>query len=421
MNGPAAATEKLYYADPYRKEFDARIVRLEEQDGQFLVVLDRTCFYPEGGGQPADHGWIGDLQVTDVHEKDGLIVHSCIDIRDSHFRRQVGVREQSLIADTAGLARKGGLNAAKAAGQIVQCKLDWSRRFDHMQQHSGEHIVSGMLCETFHCNNVGFHMGEDFVTIDYDAPMTEQDIRKIEDRANRYIQENHPFEELWPTPEELESIPYRSKKALEGAVRITRFPGADCCACCGTHVRTSAEIGFVKLFSVTKFREGVRIEMMSGLRLFRYLSACHDQNILCSQVTSSKPLETGAAVLQMKEEVIRLKGRIAGLENETFGYIAGELADTDSPVYFTGELSSDALRKLCVKIAARAKGRVMVFAGSGDAYSYAVIEEGADLVPFVRLLNEALNGRGGGRDGYAQGSLHATEEEIRSFLKNADQ
>jgi len=395
-------TVKLYYKDPYLRCFDAKVVSCEATKDGLSIILDQTAFYPEGGGQPADHGKIGDLDVTDVHEKDGVIVHTCIG-------RQGLLSDADLSAEVT----------VPSVDTIVHCSLDWDRRFDHMQQHSGEHIVSGMLCEAFSCNNVGFHMGADFVTIDYDASMSEEDIRRIEEKANRYIAENHAFEELWPSAEELAVLPYRSKKALSGAVRIARFPGADCCACCGTHVRTSAEVGFVKLFSVQKFREGVRIEMMSGLRLLRYLSACHDQNILCSRAFSAKPLETGEAADQAKQEIIRLKGRVIGLESENFEYISERLAKTVSPVYFTGEMTSDALRKLAVKIASRAKGRTMVFAGKDDAYSYAVIEEGADLRPFVKALNDALHGRGGGRDGYAQGSLNAAEKEIRAFLQNS--
>jgi len=381
-------TEKLFYQDAYLKEFDATVLSAEEKDGKLAVILDRTAFYPEGGGQPADHGILGGLSVIDVHEKDGIIVHTCI--------------------------AAGG---TFAAGQTVHGSLDWARRFDHMQQHSGEHIVSGMLCSAFNCNNVGFHMGEDFVVIDYDAPMTEDDIRSIEEKANRYIVESHPFEELWPSEEELKDIDYRSKKELSGAVRITRFPGADCCACCGTHVKTSAEVGLVKLFSVTKFREGVRIEMMSGLRALKYLSACHDQNILCSRATSAKPLETGAAAEQMKQEIIRLKGKIIGLENALTDYIAGSYAGAVNPVHFAEEMESDSLRKLCVKIAGKASGRVIVFSGSGEQWKYAMIEEGADLKDYVKEFNLALNGRGGGRDGFAQGSLTADKETICSFLK----
>ena len=383
-------TEKLYYADPYRKEFDAAVLSAEISGEKLLVVLDRTAFYPEGGGQPADHGTLAGLPVTDVHEKDGVIVHTC------------------LLADHP--------EDLFTAGKTVHGILDWERRFDHMQQHSGEHIVSGMICSHFHCNNVGFHMGGDFITIDYDAPVSEDDLRMIEEEANRYIAENHPFEELWPTAEELKDIDYRSKKELTGAVRITRFPGADCCACCGTHVRSSAEVGMVKLFSVCRFREGVRIEMMSGRRLFAYLSACHDQNLLCSRATSSKPLETGSAVEQMKQEVIHLKGRVVSLENELADHIAASFAGAESPVYFTDEMESDSLRKLCVKIAAAASGRVIVLSGSEDCWKYAIIEEGADLRPFVKKFNEALNGRGGGRDGFAQGSLTATRKAICAFL-----
>ena len=216
-------TEKLYDRDAFLKEFDAVVTDCRPGKGDtYLVTLDRTAFYPEGGGQPADHGDLGGAAVLDVQERDGLVLHTC--------------------------------DRPLTVGASVHGAIDWSRRFDHMQQHSGEHIVSGMLCAAFSCDNVGFHMGADVVTIDYNAPMTWEQVLEVEARANRYIWENHPFRAYYPAPEELAAIPYRSKKALEGPVRITEFPGADCCACCGTHVAASGQVGLVKFLSCQKLR-----------------------------------------------------------------------------------------------------------------------------------------------------------------------
>ena len=242
-------TEKLYDRDAFLKEFDAVVTDCRPGKGDtYLVTLDRTAFYPEGGGQPADHGDLGGAAVLDVQERDGLVLHTC--------------------------------DRPLTVGASVHGAIDWSRRFDHMQQHSGEHIVSGMLCAAFSCDNVGFHMGADVVTIDYNAPMTWEQVLEVEARANRYIWENHPFRAYYPAPEELAAIPYRSKKALEGPVRITEFPGADCCACCGTHVAASGQVGLVKFLSCQKLREGVRLELLCGGRAMDYLSRAWDQSRL---------------------------------------------------------------------------------------------------------------------------------------------
>lgn len=187
-------TEKLYDRDAFLKEFDAVVTDCRPgKEDTYLVTLDRTAFYPEGGGQPADHGDLGGAAVLDVQERDGLVLHTC--------------------------------DRPLTVGASVHGAIDWSRRFDHMQQHSGEHIVSGMLCAAFSCDNVGFHMGADVVTIDYNAPMTWEQVLEVEARANRYIWENHPFRAYCPAPEELAAISYRSKKALEGRCGSRSSPG----------------------------------------------------------------------------------------------------------------------------------------------------------------------------------------------------
>ena len=190
-----------------------------------------------------------------------------------------------------------------------------------MQQHSGEHIVSGMLCAAFSCDNVGFHMGADTVIIDYNAPMTWEQVLEVEDRANRYIWENHLFRAYYPTPEELTVLPYRSKKAIEGPVRITEFPGADRCACCGTHVAASGQVGLVKFLSCQKLRDGVRLELLCGGRAMEYLSRCWGQSRRIGQALSVKPQAAFPAVQRLEEQLRQMEP--AATENKELRQLLG--------------------------------------------------------------------------------------------------
>ncbi len=377
-------TVKLYYENAFLQDFTAVVESCGAVKGGFAVVLDRTAFYPEGGGQPADHGTLGDARVLDVHEKDGVVTHLCD-------------RELPVGAEVSG-------------------HIDWARRFDHMQQHSGEHIVSGMLCSAFHCDNVGFHLGADTVTIDYNADISWEQVLEIERRANRYIWENHPIHIWYPSPEELAALPYRSKKALEGPVRLTEFPGADLCACCGTHVAASGQVGLVKFIGWQKFRDGVRLELLCGQRALDHLSACWEQSRQIGQALSVKPEASFAAVERMQSELLAARERAAGLEAQVFAHTAAEYAGKGDTVLITAPLEGDGVRRLCDAVAQTCGGRCAVFSGTDGTYRYALIHAGQDIRPLVKDMNDALHGRGGGRDGFAQGSAACTAEEIRAFF-----
>ena len=307
-------TVKLYYENAFTQDFTAVVESCGAVKGGFAVVLDRTAFYPEGGGQPADHGTLGEARVLDVHEKDGILTHLC--------DRELPV------------------------GAAVSGRIDWARRFDHMQQHSGEHIVSGMLCSTFRCDNVGFHMGADVVTIDYNTDITWEQVLEVERRANAYIWEDHPMHIWYPSPAELAALPYRSKKELTGAVRITEFPGADMCACCGTHVAASGQVGLVKFLSCQKFRDGVRLELLCGRRAADYLSACWDQARQIGQSLSVKPEASFPAVSRMQAELLQTKERAARLEEQSFARTAAEYAGKGDTVLVTAPLEGDGVRRL---------------------------------------------------------------------------
>ena len=377
-------TTKLYYEDPFLQGFTAAVTSCEEGKGGYLVTLDRTAFYPEGGGQPYDTGVLGEAKVLEVHDKNGVITHLC--------------------------------NKPLAVGASVEGKIDWARRFDHMQQHSGEHICSGLICERFRCDNVGFHMGTDTVTIDFNADISWEELMEIEEAANRYICEDHEIDIQFYRGAELDKVEYRSKKPLEGDVRIVAFPGADCCACCGTHVVRSGQVGLVKFLSVQKFREGVRIELLCGDRARRYLSACWEQSLHIGQALSVKPVASAAAVERLQSELGALKLRCAKLEESAFAQTAAQYAGRGDVLLFEEEMSGDSLRKLCDAVANACGGRCAVFAGTDGAYKYAIGHAGGELRDFTKKMNAALSGRGGGKPNFVQGSVGCDRAAIEAFF-----
>ena len=378
-------TEKLYYQDPYQTTFTARVLTCEPSKGGCLVTLDRTAFYPEGGGQPADHGVLGGVTVTDVHEKDGVIFHTCDKVVEP--------------------------------GSTVEGSIDWTRRFDHMQQHSGEHILSGLLCSLYDCSNVGFHLGADTVTIDYDRELTWEQVLEAERQANEAIWRDTPAEITFPAPDALAQLDYRSKKELTGQVRSVSFPDADCCACCGTHVRRAGEVGLIKVLSCQKFREGVRLEILCGQRAYRYLSRIYEQDHAVARLLSVKPQDAFAAVERQNAELTAAKLRMTELEDRLFALRAQSLAGRGDVLLLEPPMRPDGARKLADTAARAAGGLAAVFAGERDSYVYALVHAGgADISPLVKRLNSALSGRGGGRNGFAQGSVQADRSAILDFF-----
>ena len=381
--------EKLYEQDPFLVKFQAQVLSCVQGRKGFDIVLDRTAFYPEGGGQPFDTGRLetGERQVKvlEVHSRDGQVVHTC--------------------------------GHPLEAGETVTGIIDWERRFDLMQQHSGEHIVSGLAHARWGCDNVGFHLGTEVVTIDLNAPLDGDDLAWLEQEVNRYLWLDLPVEITYPTPEELAGIDYRSKKELSGQVRIVTFPGADCCACCGTHVRSAGQVGLVKLLSVQKFREGVRIELVCGGRALDYVNRAMAQNSQVSHLLSAKVFETGAAAERLLAENEGLKAKLSALEERRFAQLAQEYAGAGAVLHFEEGLSPDGLRRLCDAILHQCGGRCACFSGGeGQGYKYAVGQAGGDLRAFTKELNQALGGRGGGKPDFVQGSVQASQADIRAFF-----
>jgi len=380
-----AETNRLYYQDAYLQEFEAVVKECVPDGSGYAVTLDRTAFYPEGGGQPGDTGKLGDASVLDTVERDGDIRH----LTDSPL----------------------------TPGSTVIGKIDFARRFDFMQQHSGEHIVSGLVCAAFGYHNVGFHMGSDVITIDFDGLLTPEDLSDIEAEANRRIWADRKVEILYPAPEELAAMEYRSKKELTGTVRIVCFPGTDVCACCGTHVERTGEIGMVKILSCVNFRSGVRVEMISGRRVYDYLSIVAEQNHRVSVLLSAKTAETADAVARLQEENHRLRGEVMQLQEDSFALEAERCSGAGNVLLFRKGLTSENVRKLTDAVMNSCGGRCAVFSDNGDgSFKYAIGEKNGDLRAFTKEMNTALNGRGGGKPFFVQGQVTAPEEEIRRYF-----
>ena len=376
-------TQKLYETDPYLKEFSAEVLSCEAAGSGFSVVLNQTAFYPEGGGQPCDLGTLGGAAVLDVQEHDGLIVHTV---------------DAPLSGTVAG-------------------QLDWARRFDLMQQHSGEHLVSGTAHRLFGCENVGFHMGADLITIDFDRIVSMQELLEVEALVNEAIWKNGETQVRCYDSEAVCPEDYRSKKAIAGRLRLVEFPGVDVCACCGTHVARTGEIGVVKLLSVVKFHQGVRVELVCGKRAYDYLAAVTAQNRAVSGLLSAKPLETAKAVERLQAELNAVKQEKTGWESRCLTARAEALRGAGDIVLLENGLSPESLRRLCVEVMAVCGGRCAAFSGDdAQGWAYAIGQEGGDLRGFVKEMNAALNGRGGGKPNFAQGRVAAKRAEIEEYF-----
>lgn len=379
-------TERIYDTNAYCKEFSAVVVSCEPgKKKTYEIILDRTAFYPEGGGQPGDMGVLGGVNVLDTREKNGEVVHMT--------------------------------DAPLTVGETVTGKLDWQRRFDHMQNHSGEHIVTGLIHRKYGYSNIGFHMGKDTVTIDFDGEFPFEELTEFEMEANAVIWANLTVNTTVYDHEAAKKVEYRSKKELPGSIRVVTFPGVDVCACCGTHVASTGEVGLIKLLSIQKAKGGVRIEMLSGRRALEYVTAVMEQNHEISVALSAKPLKTAASVLRLKKENEENAFRLVGLENEAFQRRAAELAGCGDVVLFENAMSADSVRKLAVAVMEQCGGRCAVFAGNDEqGYKYAIGETDGDLRSFTKELNKTLNGRGGGKPSFVQGSVSANKVEIEEFL-----
>lgn len=359
-----------------------------ERDGQWLIELAATAFYPEGGGQPCDTGVLGGAAVTAVHSVNGAVLHS--------------------------------VSAPLPVGQPVHGELDWARRLDHMEQHTGEHILSGTLHALFGAENVGFHIGEPFIRMDLSLPLTPEQLAEGERQANAVVRADVPVRCWYPGAAELAATPYRSKKELEGAVRLVAVPGADCCACCGTHLAGSGAVGLIKIITAQGYKGGVRLAVACGARAFAAVQSILADAQRAGTLLSAAPGSLAPAMERFAAAQGRDKQRLAALQNALGDALAAAARPGERQILLPEGLDADGARRACLKLAAQAGTLCAVFFESGGKLNYMLSAgEQADARPAAKALNAAFAGRGGGKPNLCQGSLAATAaqfEEIKHFL-----
>ena len=377
-------TIKLYENDSYIKEFTATVLSCEEKNGAYFVVLDKTAFFPEGGGQDADKGVIDGVGVLDVQIKNDVIYHQ--------------------------------VNKAFNQNDVVECQLDWETRFVRMQNHTGEHIVSGVIHSLFGYNNVGFHMNDSLVTFDVDGPLTEDDIKKIEIKANNAIYKNNSVKAIYPSPDELDNYDYRSKLDITEGVRLIEIEDTDLCACCAPHVAKTGEIGIIKIISFIPYKKGTRIEMLCGLLALNDYQALHTTNKSVMNMLSAKRFEIAESVERIQNELSMARVENKKLMSELATLKMEKHVSGNTVCVFIDGVSYDELRNCSNSLIEEYEYCYLFSNTDADNYIYVVSSKENSVRELVQNLNKAFNGKGGGRDTYAQGKIVGCKEEIINFL-----
>lgn len=388
-------TEQLYYQDSYIKDFEAVVLSCIPNGNHFEAVLDRTAFFPEGGGQCADTGVLHienrEIQVFDVQERNGEIIHF--------------------------------IDKEILPGQTVIGELDFQERFSKMQQHTGEHIISGIVHRRFGYENVGFHLGKEEVTMDYDGPLTPEELRSIEYEANQVVAENREIRVYFPGTEELEKIPYRSKKELQGKIRIVEIQDCDICACCAPHVKTTGNVGLIKITNAIRYKGGMRLWITCGMRALEDYNQKEASVVQISNMLSAKQQEVTDAVKRLTEEIQQLKEKAAKMQERlVMGYLESEkVVLKENPnanlLLFEKELDAMAMRNFVNAGMELTKGVCGAFVGDEKQGFRYVLGSSGDIREIGKKLNAAFQGKGGGKPPMIQGSLVGQEEKIREFLE----
>ncbi len=377
-------TIKLYENDSYIKEFTATVVSCEEKDGAYFLVLDKTAFFPEGGGQDADKGKIGDADVLDVQIKEEIVYHK--------------------------------VNKAFKENEEVKCRLDWEIRFSRMQNHTGEHIVSGVIHRTFGYNNVGFHMNDTIVTFDVDRPLTDEQIREVEIKSNQAIYDNKSIKAIYPTAEELSDYDYRSKLDITEGVRLIEIEDTDLCACCAPHVSRTGEVGIIKVISYIPYKKGTRIEMLCGSLALEDYQKLHLTNKSVMNMLSAKRFEIADFVKKIQDELAGLKAENKKLMAEMATLKMEKHINGNSVCAFVDGVSYDELRNCSNELAEEFEYCYLFSNTEDDNYIYVISSKTQNVREKVQSLNKAFNGKGGGRDNYAQGKIVGNKEEILNYI-----
>lgn len=381
-------TEKLYYSDSHLSRFTARVVDCREEKGGFRVALDKTAFFPEGGGQSADTGRIGAVRVLDAHERGGVVWH--------YTASPIPV------------------------GEECECEIDFEQRYRRMQNHSGEHIVSGITHALHGADNVGFHMGAECMTIDFDKELDWDALMEIERRANEAVRENLPIKATFPDDAALKTLNYRSKLELTENVRIVEIPGIDLCACCAPHVSHTGEVGLVKILDAVRHRGGVRVSLVCGMDALDTVRDMQKNVTDAGRLLSAKRGEVAAAVERILAQEQALKARVAALGMAHARRLADSEPARDGNIcVFDDILDESALRELVNLLADKCTGYAAAFSGDDErGYRYIIGSRHVDLRKASRDINAGISGRGGGKSEMIEGRASKPADEIREFVEN---
>jgi len=378
-------TEKLYYTDAFCREFDATVLSCEPFGEQFAICLDKTAFFPEGGGQFGDSGFLNDIEVTDTQEKNGIILH--------YARSPIAV------------------------GTSVHGVLDFEKRFRRMQCHSGEHILSGLLNTLYGVENVGFHLGEDDVTIDINRVLTVEELRKAERLANQAVAKDFSVRAWFPSPEEAASIAYRAKLEITEGLRLVEYPGYDICACCAPHVEKSGQIGVIKILDFANYKGGMRIHILCGEMALEDYHARYSAVQRISVMLSAKQTQVTEAVERLRKENEEHVFQIGALKKALAEEIAGTAKETDGNLlFFNPLLDAAALRALVNGALPKCGGICAAFCGKDGAYSFCMASKNVNLKEKAKEIGEVLRGRCGGSPEMISGQCAADRAEIEAFF-----
>ena len=385
-------TDRLFDTDSYINEFICKVTNLYSEGDTLYIETDRTAFFPEGGGQTSDIGKLGIADVENVQIISGKIYHF------------VENSEENVEFFTIGKEIKGEI-----------CR---KKRFSDMQQHSGEHIFSGIVNSLYGYDNVGFHLGTEVVTLDFNGILTKEDICKVELLVNKAVWDNLPVKVFFPSDEELSLIPYRSKKEIDGQIRLVEIPGVDICACCAPHVKNTGEIGIVEVVNFEKYKGGTRVSILCGKRALSDIRHKLDENHTVSVLMSAKEKETAQAVERLKKEKESLDYEIVGLKREILSLKLASVKEDKRIIVFDSSLEGKMLQDFALALMERAEEFVCCFCGESGSYRYCMVSDKLDPLPYAKAMNEKFSGRGGGRGGIVQGTITGDEQEIREFLSS---
>ncbi len=379
-------TNKLYYSDAYISEFDAKVLTCEKSDKYYKVTLDRTAFFPEEGGQYADTGTIEGIEVIDVKEQNGVIYHT--------------------------------LPSPISVSSSVRGIINFGERYEKMQCHTGEHIVSGIVRKKFGLNNVGFHLGYDDVTIDYDGVITDEELHEIELEANNAIYKNIEVKCDFPSDDVLKTLDFRSKLELTENIRIVTIDGYDVCACCAPHVRRTGEVGIIKLLDKISYKGGIRIHMLCGKRALDDYGARYAATKSISNLLSVKQTDVVSGVERVLSEAEALKAQLSALKRSILAEKISTLKSTkDNIIVFEDILDAGYMREFINKAVNYTEGFAAAFIKKDDgAYTYIIGSKAVDLKLLLQDMKTELEARGGGSSEMINGTVFKAKEEILDFL-----